>query len=53
VPIETELITVYDLEIKGWRSFLFNKVVEVNGKSIVGMECEYSGLPSPKAYETL
>jgi hypothetical protein len=53
VPIVTELITVYDLEIKGWRSFLFNKVVEVNGKSIVGMECEYSGLPSPKAYETL
>jgi hypothetical protein len=53
VPIETQLITVYDLEIKDWRSFLFNKVVEVNGESILDTQCEYSGLPSPKVYETV
>ena len=49
VPIETQLITVYDLEIKGWRSFQFDRVVEVNGESILDTQCEYSGLPSTSA----
>ena len=33
-PIVTQLVTVYDLEMKGWRSFLFNKVIEVDTEPI-------------------
>jgi hypothetical protein len=28
-PIETDLITVWDMESKGWRSFNFAKVIEI------------------------
>jgi hypothetical protein len=28
-PIETDLITVWDMEAKGWRSFNFGKVIEI------------------------
>jgi len=28
-PIETDLVTVWDMESKGWRSFNFGKVIEV------------------------
>ena len=28
-PIETDLVTVWDMESKGWRSFNFTKVTEV------------------------
>jgi len=28
-PIETDLVTVWDMENKGWRSFNFGKVIEV------------------------
>ena len=28
-PIETDLITVWDMEAKGWRSFNFTKILEV------------------------
>ena len=28
-PIETDLITVWDMESQGWRSFNFGKVIEI------------------------
>jgi protocatechuate 3,4-dioxygenase beta subunit len=28
-PIETDLVTVWDMEAKGWRSFNFSKVIEI------------------------
>jgi hypothetical protein len=28
-PIETDLVTVWDMESKGWRSFNFSKVIEI------------------------
>ena len=28
-PIETDLVTVWDMESKGWRSFNFGKVIEI------------------------
>lgn len=28
-PIETDLVTVWDMEAKGWRSFNFGKVIEI------------------------
>lgn len=33
-PIQTDLVTVYDLEVNGWRSFQFNRVVEVDNQIV-------------------
>ena len=28
-PVETDLVTVWDMEAKGWRSFNFGKLIEI------------------------